>query len=156
VHILFNKVANSNKWKNSIGSLLIDGTLSTNWVKINEHIVQFYKKSAGGLCWMGSTLFLLVRLRLYVWSEFEEREVVKAMNGNKALGLNGYSMVFFQACCDVIKEDIMKVFCDLLEISLKGALMLHSLIPKIPGVVDPKDFRPIGLVSAFTKLLLRF
>jgi hypothetical protein len=33
--------------------------------------------------------------------EFEEREVrelMKAMNGDKAPGLDGYSMVFFQAC----------------------------------------------------------
>jgi hypothetical protein len=32
---------------------------------------------------------------------FEEREVwevVKAMNGDKALGLDDYSLVFFQAC----------------------------------------------------------
>jgi hypothetical protein len=32
-----------NKRKNSINSLLIDGTLSTNRVEISEHIVQFYK-----------------------------------------------------------------------------------------------------------------
>jgi hypothetical protein len=37
------KVANFNKRKNSINSLLIDGTLSTNRVEISEHIVQFYK-----------------------------------------------------------------------------------------------------------------
>jgi hypothetical protein len=33
--------------------------------------------------------------------EFEEREVrevMKAMNGDKAPGLDGYSMVFFQVC----------------------------------------------------------
>jgi hypothetical protein len=40
----FHKVANSNRRKNSIDSLLIDGTLSTNRVEISEHIVQFYKK----------------------------------------------------------------------------------------------------------------
>jgi hypothetical protein len=45
VHKVFlHKVANSNRRKNSIDSLLIDGTLSTNRVKIGEHIVQFYKK----------------------------------------------------------------------------------------------------------------
>jgi hypothetical protein len=40
----FHKVAKSNRRKNSIDSLLIDGTLSTNRVEIREHIVQFYKK----------------------------------------------------------------------------------------------------------------
>jgi hypothetical protein len=31
-----------------------------------------------------------------------------------------------------------------------------TLIPKISRAVDLKDFRPISLVGAFTKLLLRF
>jgi hypothetical protein len=35
------KVANSNRRKNSIDSLLIDGTLFTNRMRIKEHIVQF-------------------------------------------------------------------------------------------------------------------
>jgi len=48
-----------------------------------------------------------MRLRLVGWREFEEREVwkvVKAMNGDNALGLDSYSMAFFQACWVVLKE----------------------------------------------------
>ena len=37
-------MANSNRRKNSIYSLLIDGTISTKWFDIIEHIVQFYQK----------------------------------------------------------------------------------------------------------------
>jgi hypothetical protein len=37
-------------------------------------------------------------------------EVMKAMNGDKALGLNGYSMAFIQAWWVVLKEDVMKIF----------------------------------------------
>jgi hypothetical protein len=46
--------------------------------------------------------------------DFEEevRKVVKAMNGDKAPGLDGFSMAFFQACSDVLKVDIIKVFND--------------------------------------------
>jgi hypothetical protein len=40
----FHKVANSNRRKNSIDSLLIEGTLSTNRVEISKYIVQFYKR----------------------------------------------------------------------------------------------------------------
>jgi len=36
----------------------------------------------------------------------------KNLNGDKALGPNGYSMAFFQACWVVLREDIMKVFRD--------------------------------------------
>ena len=40
-------------------------------------------------------------------------EVVKAMNGDKALGPNGFAMAFFQVCWVVLNEDIMTIFCDL-------------------------------------------
>jgi hypothetical protein len=40
----FHTIANSNKRRNSIDYLLIDGTMSTNWSKISEHIVQFYQR----------------------------------------------------------------------------------------------------------------
>ena len=48
-----------------------------------------------------------------IWLErdFEEekvKRVVKAMNGDKAPRLDDNSMAFFQACWDVLKEDIMK------------------------------------------------
>jgi hypothetical protein len=49
---------------------------------------------------------------------FEEREVfkvVKDLNRDKASGLDGFSMAFFQSCWDVIKEDVMKVFLDFHE-----------------------------------------
>jgi hypothetical protein len=50
-----------------------------------------------------------------IWLEraFEEEEVfevVKAMNSEKATDPNGFTMVFFQACWDVLKVDIMNVF----------------------------------------------
>jgi hypothetical protein len=43
------------------------------------------------------------------WLE-EVRKVVSAMNGNKELGPDGFSMAFFQACWDVLSLYIMKVF----------------------------------------------
>jgi hypothetical protein len=46
------------------------------------------------------------------FEESEVFEVVKALNSDKALGPDGYSMAFFQACWDVLKEDIMNVFHD--------------------------------------------
>jgi hypothetical protein len=41
--VFLHKMANSNIRKNSIDSLLTDGTISTNRLEISEHIVQFYK-----------------------------------------------------------------------------------------------------------------
>jgi polyferredoxin len=62
-----------------------------------------------------------------VFEEGEVLEVVKAMDGDKALSLDSFSMPFFQAYWDVLKEDIMKVFMtSMLEASLKRASMLLS------------------------------
>jgi hypothetical protein len=49
---------------------------------------------------------------------FEEREVwevIKGMDGDKAPGLDGFSMAFFQKCWEVIKGDFMAVFADFHE-----------------------------------------
>jgi hypothetical protein len=89
-------VANSNRRKNSIDSLLIDGTLSTNWVEISKHIVQFYKElyTEQFICrplLVALLLILLVSLAeaeaIWLEREFEEKEVLevmKAMNCDKA------------------------------------------------------------------------
>ena len=39
-------------------------------------------------------------------------EVVKDMNGDNGRSPDSYSMTFFQACWDVLEEDLMKVFHD--------------------------------------------
>lgn len=36
--------------------------------------------------------------------------MVKGMNSDKALDRNGFTMAFFQACWNVIKDDVMRVF----------------------------------------------
>ncbi len=44
--------------------------------------------------------------------EREVFEVVKELNKDMAVGLDGVFMVFFQSCWEVIKEDVMKVFLE--------------------------------------------
>jgi hypothetical protein len=91
--------------------------------------------------------------------EFDEREVlevVKAMNGVRVPSIDGYSMVFFQACWDVLKENIMKVFREFhargkFERSLNATFI--ALIPKILWAVDLKDFHPISLMSGIYNFL---
>jgi hypothetical protein len=67
-------------------------------------------------------------------------------------------MVFFYACWVVLKEDIMKVFC-VFHARSKFERRLNStfvtLIPKIPRVVDPKNFCLISLVSGIFKIIAK-
>jgi hypothetical protein len=37
-------------------------------------------------------------------------EVMRALNGDKATGPDGFSMAFFEICWKVPREDIMNVF----------------------------------------------
>jgi hypothetical protein len=98
-------------------------------VVINEHIVQFYNKLyIEEFSWQplvdGLSFDSIGEIEAnWLEGEFEEKEVLKvmkAMNGDKALGSNDDSMAFFQACCEVLKEDIMKVFVNsMLKVSSK-------------------------------------
>jgi hypothetical protein len=70
-------------------------------------------------------------------------EVVKAMNSDKVLGPDSFSLAFFQACWDVLKEDIMKVFHGFhargkFERSLNATFI--ALLPKVPMATDLRIF----------------
>ena len=80
------------------------------------------------------------------------------MDRDKALGPNGFFMAFFQDCWEVIKGDIMVVFSDYVygkfEKSLDATFL--SLIPKVPGAFELKEFGPISLVSGIYKIIAKF
>jgi hypothetical protein len=95
------------------------------------------------------------------WQEikFEEKKVLKVMNGDKISSLDGYSMVFFQACWNVLKEDIMKAFRELhakrkFKRSLNATFIV--LIRIFQGLLTLKTFAQYVLYVAFIELLLRF
>lgn len=83
---------------------------------------------------------------------FEEEEVldvIRGMSKDKAPGLDGFSRVFFQACWDIVKEDIMKVFGEFysfLKFEKSFNTTFIALIPRKAGAVDMRDFHPISLV----------
>lgn len=92
------------------------------------------------------------------FTEEEVRKVVKSMVGDKAPGPDGFSMAFFQACWEVLRVDIMKVFNEFhargkFELSLNTSFI--TLIPKTPGANDLKDFRPISLVGEIYKMIAK-
>jgi hypothetical protein len=86
-----------------------------------------------------------------LFEEEEVLEVMKAMNSDKTWALV-VSMVFFQACCDVIKVDIMNIFQNFharckFERSLNATFV--ALIRKKVGVVDIKSTLWSVLFSIF-------
>jgi hypothetical protein len=160
-------MANSHRRYNSIDSLMIEGMLSNNQVEISEHIVKYYQKLFEEQCqWrlrVDGLVFdpILDHEAGWLEREFEEeevRKVVMAMEGDKAPGPDGFSIAFFQVCWEVVKEDIMKIFREFLaegkfEANLNFTFI--SLISKISGALEMKDFRPISLVGSLYKIIAK-
>jgi hypothetical protein len=163
----FHRVANSNKRYNSIESLSVNGSVSSDQPTIRDSAVHYYEALfTESHSWRPrldeldfDSLEAADASSLEV--PFEEREVlkvVKGMNRDKAPGPDGFTMAFFQDCWDVIKSDIMGVLHEFHAHS-KFVRSLNAtfiaLIPKKPGAIDLKDFRPISLVSGIYKIIAK-
>jgi hypothetical protein len=147
-----NRIANLNRRSNSIESLFVNGSVTSDQPAIRDHIGQFYESlfseqynwrpRLDGLAFN----FLAAEEASQLELAFEEREVlkvVKGMNRDNALGPDGFPMTFFQDCWDVIKFDIMGVFFDFhahskFVKSFNASFI--ALIPKTPGATDLTDF----------------
>jgi hypothetical protein len=158
----FHQVASANRRNNSIESLIVNGSPTSDPVCIGEHVVNYYESLfSEPLSWR-PRLDNLEFDRLNgeeassLEDPFEEREVIKGMDRDKAPGPDGFSMAFFQDCWEVVKADFMAVFE---EFHARGKFVKSinstfiSLIPKTQGAKEVKDFRPISLVGGFYKII---
>jgi hypothetical protein len=139
--------------------------MSSDCSEIREHMcnftISFIKNNlVGGQSWMVSLSIPLVLRRFLGWKELlrsEVVEVVRTLDGDKALSLDGFSMAFFETCWEVIKDDIMDVFKEF-HLREKFGKSFNatfiSLIPKKAMTVDIKDFCLISLVSGAYKIIL--
>ena len=80
------------------------------------------------------------------------------MDRDKAPGPDEFTLAFFQDCWGVVKGDILAVFA---EFHARGKFVKSfnsifiSLILKIHGVKEIKDFRPISLVGGIYKIIAK-
>ena len=100
-------MANANRRNNSIKSLVVNGSSTSDPAVISNHIVNFYDSLfTESLSWRPQ----LDNLEFDMLSDtetssledpFEEKEVwevIKGMDRDKAPGPDGFSMAFFQEC----------------------------------------------------------
>jgi hypothetical protein len=161
----FHQVASANRRVNSIDSLMVNGSSTSDPTSIGEHVVSYFDSLfMETLSWrpkMDNMEFdrLNVEEASSLEAPFEEsevREVIKGMDRDKAPGPDGFSMAFFQDCWEVVKEDFMAVFE---EFHARGKFVKSinstfiSLIPKFQGAKEVKDFRPISLVGGVYKII---
>lgn len=76
------------------------------------------------------------------FEEIEFPDVLRKMVKDKTLGLDGFSMGFFQNCWDVVNGDIMNVFQKLFLVGKfeKSLATFIALIPKKIGALKVKDY----------------
>jgi exonuclease III len=92
------------------------------------------------------------------FSEEEIREAVFQMEHNKAPGPDGFPAEFYQACWDILKEDLMALYTDF----HKGKLPLYSLnfgtvilLPKCKEATKIQQYRPICLLNVSFKIFTK-
>lgn len=88
----------------------------------------------------------------------EIREAVFNMAGDKSSGPDGFFMCFYQACWDIIKEDLLKVFVefhlsDIINVGTNATFLV--LIPKKEGAVEITNFIPISLITSLYKIIAK-
>jgi hypothetical protein len=90
--------------------------------------------------------------------EEEVREAVFQMEHNKAQGADGFPAKFYQACWDIVKNDLMAMFVEFHV----GKLPLYSinfgtiiLLPKCREATQIKQCRPICLLNVSFKIFTK-
>lgn len=92
------------------------------------------------------------------FTEEEVLGVVKDMASEKVPGPDGFSMAFFQCYWDIVKQDVMEVlhhFHTYGSFHKSINVTFIALIPKKPGALECKDFRPISLITRIYKIIAK-
>ena len=99
--------------------------------------------------------------RVWLERKFEREEifqVVRDLEGDKALGPDGFTMAFYHHCWRVVEKDVLAVFekffqhCKF-EKSLNATFI--TLIPKKNDASNIRDFWSIRLVGSVYKILAK-
>jgi hypothetical protein len=92
-------------------------------------------------------------------SELEIWETIKTIPSDKATGPDGFTGRFYKVCWNIIKQEVMNVVAALWNRNSLNLSKLNSayitMVPKVEGADQVKDFRPISLVHIFAKLVTK-
>ena len=135
--------------------------------EVTNQVVQFYKnlykEIEGWRPLMEGLEFGRIGDVERVWLErkFEREEILQVvydLEGDKALGPDGFTMAFYHHCWRVVEKDVLAVFEEFFqhckfEKSLNATFI--ALIPKKNDASYIRDFRPISLVGSVYKILAK-
>ena len=158
-------MANSHRRRNSIRSISINGRRFVKEPEIKEGLVgAFQSLLLASNNWRPPFPNLQFNLigedqvaKLEeMFTEEEIQAAVSGLNGDKALGLDGFPLAFWSFSWDFVKEEVMGFFREFFEHnqfvkSLNAPFLV--LVPKGSIVEDLKDLRPISLMGSLYKIL---
>ena len=160
-------MANAHRRNNSLDRIKINGVWLTKEQEVRQGIVNVFQQLfSEELGWRADIEGLhLHRLNFQEagnlelpFSEEEIHFALLELNGNKAPGPDGFTVTFWQAYWDFVREEILELFKEFYDQrsfakSLNTTLLV--LIPKKGGVEDLGDFRPISFLGGLYKLLAK-
>nr|XP_020149437.1 uncharacterized protein LOC109734646 [Aegilops tauschii subsp. strangulata] len=111
-------------------------------------------------CWSGRQLVSAAE-NVALTAPFSEDEVwaaIRGMNPSSAPGPDGLPVKFFQTFWNVIKPEIMAIFDEFYVGTIDLGRLNYgiiSLIPKVPGASDIRQFRPITVINVIFRILAK-
>jgi hypothetical protein len=159
--------ARHRKRKNFIGKIVSDTQVCTSHDDKTKLIDEFYDNLLGkaeirehtiDLHALGVTVHNLAELDSPI-AEKEVWETIKQLLSDKAPGPDRFTGGFYKACWTIIKQDVMATMSAVWSRKFLNFDKLNNayitLIPKMAGAEQVKDFRPISLVHSFAKLITK-
>jgi hypothetical protein len=116
---IFPLCGTSNRRNNTVDSLVVNSSVSSDSTEVSIFcsFARLYSEQFNWQPKLDGLTFNSTDAEEATWLEraFEESEifeVVKTLNGDKASGLDGFSLAFFQSCWMILK-DVMNFFHDI-------------------------------------------
>jgi hypothetical protein len=93
-----------------------------------------------------------------IWiTTFRKKKSGKSLKRLPKKNLQGFIGLFFSACWDIIKEDVLRAISQFYALNQQGLQFLNQalvvLIPKKSNPISISDYRPISLTHNFSKII---
>ena len=161
--MFFHKMAH--RKYNNLRTLEVDGVVFEEGSEVTNQVVQFYKslykEFEGWRPFVEGLEFDRIGDMERVWLERKFKrevilQVIRDLEGDQALGPDGFTMAFYHHCWRVVEKDVLAEeffqHCKF-EKSLNATFI--ALIPKRNDAFNIRDFWPIILVGSVYKILAK-